>query len=488
MSDVFDKLARTNSPVKQGGYRTGNKDGLRQDRPSFGSMDPVGKVELFERCVIFGPDLRTTEVPERTAMADSSPVLTFSSPYNESFGMNDDMISKHLLMLGATGQGKSNTFYQIIGKLMERMQKDPVKDSAMLIFDTKGDFFRRFYDKNNPNHIVIGNEDIYKKVSPAWNIFLEVFNFSGPTPVRTLELRLKEMASHLFRGRESETQPFFHLAAADLFVKFVIDYALQKKTFTTSALVSELKNTDAQKMLKMIERNPDFASARSYLGDPSRLTPQALGILAYLNSMVNDLFQGVFAENRSTGEVSMRKLVHDGKGKVIFLEYDLSVGEVLGPMYSLLIDLALKEALTRQEDERAHLYLVVDEFKLLPDLQHIENALNYGRSKGIRVFAGIQSVSQIYEIYGEDKGKSILSGFLNCFAFKTLDKESREYTSERFGKNYSNMNYKSASNQHTVQREGYAVEDWDILDLDVGDAYIDLLGYPPFRFHFRKYK
>lgn len=312
--------------------------------------------------------------------------------------------------------------------------------------------------------------------------------FSGNTTIKSLELRLKEMASHLYRGRESETQPFFHLASADLFVKFAIDYAKQHKHLSTAELISALKSSDAKKMVEMIERNPEFASARSYLGDPGKMTAQALGILAFLNSMVNDLFVGIFAENRPTGQFSMRKLVHEGLGKVIFLEYDLSLGEVLGPMYSLMIDLALKEALTRVEDRRPHLYLVVDEFKLLPDLQHIENALNYGRSKGVRVFAGVQSVSQIYEVYGEDKGKSILSGFMNCFAFKTLDKESREYTSERFGKNYSNINYKSNSNSHSVQREGYAVEDWNILDLDVGDAYIDLLSYPPFRFHFREYE
>lgn len=481
MTNIFDRYTGSSSSVKRGDQESSTINDTSAARTISCSSDPIGSVQMLERSVIYGPDLRTTTVPRETAVA--SPVLTFQSP-SGTFGMNDELLSKHLLLLGGTGMGKSNTFYQIIRRLMTQLQDD----SVIVIFDTKGDYFRKFYNKNNPNHIIIGNEEIYRDISPAWNLYDEVLDIAGGTRISSLEVRLKELATHLFRGRESQTQPFFHLAAADLFVKFAIDYARTHQLVSTQRLISALKSTDAKKMLEMIDRNPEFASARSYLGDPGKMTAQALGILAYLNSMISDLFVGIFAENRATGQFSMRKLVHEGKKKVIFLEYDLSVGEVLNPMYSLLIDLALKEALTRQEDGKPHLYLVVDEFKLLPDLQHIENALNYGRSKGIRVFAGIQSVSQVYEVYGEDKGKSILSGFMNCFAFKTIDRESREYTSERFGKNYSNINYSSGANYYSVQREGYAVEDWNILNLGIGDAYIDILGDPPFLFHFSEYK
>lgn len=488
MENVFDQFVSDGRQMKTVGSRIEKKDHVSAPLSGAGSSDPIGKVEMLERSVIYGADLRTTSTPRITVTPESSPVVRFRSPSGEMFGISDKLLSMHLLLLGATGQGKSNAFYFIIDHLMQKMKEDPVKDSVMLIFDTKGDFYNRFYDPHNPNHIVIGNEAIYSSRSPVWSIFREAYDIDkGIPPVKTLEIRMKEIAAHLFRGRESETQPFFHLAAADLFVKFAVDYVMNKNELTTAALISARKKADAKSMKEMLERNPEFASAKSYLGDPEKQTAQALGILAFLNSMINDLFQGIFNENRPTGEVSMRELIHDGRGLTIFLEYDLSTGNVLDPMYSLLIDLALKEALTRQDDKRPHLYLVADEFKLLPDLQHIENALNYGRSKGIRVFAGVQSISQIYEAYGEDEGNSILSGFLNCFAFKTLDKKSREYTSERFGKNYSNINYRTDLNNHSVQREGYAVEDWNILDLDIGDAYIGLLGYPPFRFHFSLY-
>lgn len=483
MADIFDSILNRSTPA----------DNRRQQEQTAGrgpaqgegqtDYDRKGEEKLLGRGVIYGPDLRDTSVPLCTANASSHPVVTLPSPSGARFGMSDELLSRHLLILGGTGMGKSNVFYQITEQTMRSMPRD----SVMLIFDTKGDFRRRFYQPHNPDHILIGNEEIYRGCSLAWNLFDEVLD-AGGTSLNTLEIRLKEITAHLYRGRESETQPFFSMAAADLFVIFVFDYIVHKRgPFTNQALISALKRTDARGMMKIIEANDRFASARSYLGNPDKQTAQSLGILAYINSMVSDLFKGVFAEDRRAGFLAMDKIVRQGGRKKIFLEYDLSAGTVLGPMYSLLIDQALKAALAGQEDGRPHLYLVIDEFKLLPDLDHIEHALNYGRSKGIRVCAGIQSVSQIYEVYGREKGESILSGFMNCFAFKTIDRESREYTSERFGKNYSTINYISDTHYYSIQREGYAVEDWDILALDTGDAYIDLLGYPSFKFHFCEY-
>ena len=85
----------------------------------------------------------------------------------------------------------------------------------------------------------------------------------------------------------------------------------------------------------------------------------------------------------------MRNAVRGKGGRAIFVEYDLAVGETLAPVYRLLIDQALKEALSRNENT-GQVYVIADEFKLLPKLQHIDDALNFGRGLGVRVVAGIQ--------------------------------------------------------------------------------------------------
>ena len=214
------------------------------------------------------------------------------------------------------------------------------------------------------------------------------------------------------------------------------------------------------------------------------MTAQALGIFGYINSMVNDLFIGIFAERSWAGSFSMRRIVREKGKRIIFVEYDLSVGETLGPMYRLMFDLALKEALGGRETDRGNTYLIIDEFKLLPDLMHIDDALNFGRSLGVKVCAGLQSINQLYDIYGEDRGKVLAAGFMNSFCFQTFDLDSRKFIMERFGEKYENLSLHSRSVPISAQRQGYVVEDWDILRLDVGQAYINLVGYDPFFFHF----
>lgn len=51
-------------------------------------------------------------------------------------GLDEDLLSKQMLLVGGTGCGKSTLFYHMIRQLKDKMTDDDV----MIIFDTKGDF------------------------------------------------------------------------------------------------------------------------------------------------------------------------------------------------------------------------------------------------------------------------------------------------------------------------------------------------------------
>lgn len=143
--------------------------------------------------------------------------------------------------------------------------------------------------------------------------------------------------------------------------------------------------------------------------------------------MIRQVFVGNFAK---AGTLSIRDLVRKKGGKKIFIEYDIGVGSMLTPIYSLMFDLAIKEALCRAKSE-GNVFFVVDEFKLLPNLKHIDDAVNFGRSLGIKFMIGIQNTDQIIEAYNENMAKNIFSGFLNQFAFKVGDHSTRTYIKDR---------------------------------------------------------
>lgn len=445
-----------------------------------------------DRKVLYGTDIRKSRVPKETVANGSGYQVAFRNRQGQAFGMNESLLSKHLLLLGGIGCGKTNVFNFIIESLLKRMTNDDV----MLIFDTKGDFKNKFYNQNDGLHWLIGNDTQYNNISKSWNIFDEMKDVTGHFGKES-ELTAKEIAKQLFVGRESSTQPFFSQAAADLVAKVLIHLMREasrnhtENQLNTDVFVNFLKSANIQKYYDMTNHpnNKDFVSAQLYFGKPGeKLTAQALGIFGYINSMVNDLFIGVFAERRWAGSFSMRKIVREKGKKIIFVEYDLSVGETLGPMYRLLFDLALKEALGGRKSNRGNTYLIIDEFKLLPDLMHIDDALNFGRSLGVKVCAGLQSINQLYDIYGENRGKVLASGFMNSFCFQTFDLDSRNFIMERFGEKYENIALRSLSTPVSVQRAGHVVEDWNILGLKVGQAFINLVGYEPFIYQFANFE
>ena len=160
------------------------------------------------------------------------------------------------------------------------------------------------------------------------------------------------------------------------------------------------------------------------------------------------------------------------------------------PIYRLLIDLALKEALGRSEGEEGNVYMILDELKLLPKLQHLDDALNFGRSMGVKVIAGLQTINQLYDIYGKEKGLVIAGGFATLFGFHTSDHASRQYITELFGENVTDYQYMGIDKKTEMKdRKGNTVEIWEQLRLKQGQAIVGLADESePFLFQFEAFR
>ena len=402
------------------------------------------------------------------------------------FGLDEDTLSKHILLLGGSGCGKTNVYLYFIDMLKSRLNENDVA----IIFDTKGEFYREFAE---PGDIVIGNGKEFYDKSHTWNIFDEIL--ADGREERNISMNAKEMAAALFHDRGSSSQPFFCNAAKDIFYCMLMHFLRSAERdpgkwqprLNNKSLVRAFGQFTVNDYLTLFSMYPDFRYMQSYIGTGN--SNQGLGVMGELNSMLAEYFIGILAEYRPDRNLSMRRFVRNKGAKMLFVEYDLSIGETLAPIYRLLIDQTLKEALSRSE-AKGRVYLIADEFKLLPKLQHIDDALNFGRSMGVRVIAGIQSIDQLYDIYGEDKANVIASGFGTMFAFHTNDSSSRNYIKERFGTNYVSEAYtiKSTGNYVSSEREGHTVEEWDQMNLGLGQAVIGLGYDEPFIFQFGRYK
>jgi len=412
--------------------------------------------------------------------------IKLAGTYNgrpNSFTLDDDVLSKHTLLVGGTGCGKTTLFYNFVSQIKRNMTNDDV----MIIFDSKGDFFTKFYNKTTD--LVIGNSRQYSSISEHWNIYKEIL--ADGWEERDYIINTQEVCKSFFEERtKNTTNTFFPNAARDLLAAVIVtfiregkkDAEIKKEFFYNDKLKEFLDSSDAQRLMNVLSDSPDANAVLAYISGDNA---QSQGVLSEMYSIIREILIGIFAER---GIFSLREFVRNKGNKTLFIEYDLSIGSMLTPVYRLMFDLALKEALGRNKSQ-GNVYLVCDEFKLLPHLQHIDNGVNFGRSLGVKVFAGIQSIEQLYEIYGQSRGRNIAAGFSSIYAFRANDTATRDYVTGLFGKNIVLEKYQRLDNQMIEEkRSGQTVEDWDMTNLNIGEAIVGLPFSKPFRFYFDMYK
>ena len=393
--------------------------------------------------------------------------------------LNDSLLSKHLLFLGNIGTGKTNAISQVIAQMKSTM----TPDDLMIVFDTKGDFYKEFYRDGD---IVISNKaGKFKGTERFWNIYQEI-TIDG-TEASIYENSL-EIAANLFADKiDKSSSPFFPLAAKDLLATFLQICATKvpaeiRNNGELMDYFSESGPAELRKFFNLYRQT----KAASYI--PEKAAAQAGGVVAELQQLLGEIFQGDF---RRDGDLSMRRLVREKGGKTVFLEYDISVGKVLTPIYRLLFDLAIKETLstTQGSAPRGNVWFFIDEFSLLPNLQYLDNGVNFGRSQGARFIIGVQNIPQVYHEYGEDLGQSLLSGIRTVFSFHVDDIKSREFIQNRYGFAQKRLSYSDAFGKSVVNILPLKViEDWDISHLGMGKAIVGLPEGNPCIFQFGEYK
>ena len=122
-------------------------------------MNSYNSISKSTRMVLFGDDLQyECTYKDPNARFCLPGILQNGAGSLIPFG--DDLMSRHILLLGGIGSGKTNTFNHIIRNVRGNMTSSDVA----IIFDTKGDYYRNFY---RPGDIVISNDE---RATAEWKI------------------------------------------------------------------------------------------------------------------------------------------------------------------------------------------------------------------------------------------------------------------------------------------------------------------------------
>ena len=441
---------------------------------------------------LFGHNIRDNPVPEETADRRRGPFAVFQDPVSgKVIGLNKESLSLGCLAVAAPGGGKTNLFDMILSRLVTDMDNQDV----IIIFDTKGDYLAEFGSRiPEEERVVIGSGWEYRKLTSYHNIFAEIMPrgvdgklvYTPDSDVDTLEI-----AELFFQQMHSETQPVFP-AMAEQIVAGIIIYFMRRywredqSRLNNQELIHFFQSGTTEELKAVFEEDymEDYKSCISYISGKGT---QTQGVNSYIGAILRKMFIGPFAMADPAREFSMMHILTGSKRTVVFIEYDLKRGNALAPMYGILIDQALKNALGGRGDTRKNVYLLLDEWALLPKLKYAADSLSFGRSQGVKVMAGIQNISAIEDLYGEAGARNILAGFQNIFAFRITDYHTRRFLVERLGENYQNISFSAQNESANIQYTGHTLEEWDLMELELGQAAVVLAGEAPFLFRFPRY-
>ena len=150
------------------------------------------------------------------------------------------------------------------------------------------------------------------------------------------------------------------------------------------------------------------------------------------------------------GDFSLRTWLESGKGN-LFITWREDMLTTLRPLVSAWTDILIASILTLPDDAPRPLWLVLDELASLDRLTSLEAGLTKGRKHGLRVVAGLQSVSQLDSLYGVHNAKTLRSCFRNMLALgcSSADPDTAKVISNGLGERDVQRKQTSHSNSKT---------------------------------------
>ena len=377
------------------GYEYTNRAVAKQDRQNRNSG-------VYTR-TLFGQSIHENPVPVWTASREHDPFVTLKDPVSgKKIGISKDMLSYGLVAFADPGGGQTNLLDIIVDQLLVTQGDNDI----MVILDTKGDYYREF-GRRIPEHarIVIGAGEEYRQITGCYNIFAEIMPRGKDGRLvytKDSDVDALDISKQLFQKMNSETQPVFPAMAAQILAGVLIYFMRtywrkDQKKLNNKELIGFLSgSTNAElKAVFEVEYMEDYRNCMDYIADKSH---QTQGVNSYIGTILKEMFVGPFAESNPEKEFSMHEIVTAPEKKVVFIEYDLKRGEALAPIYGVLIDRALANALGGRQEKRNNVYVILDEMLLLTQkLNHLSNAMNFGRSQGVKILCGLQNFSGAVE-------------------------------------------------------------------------------------------
>ena len=315
-----------------------------------------------------------------------------------------DANHQHTLITGAPGTGKT----QIILDLLSQIR---AKGDRAVIYDRTGTYVRKFYDQEKD--IILNPFD---QRGANWDIF-----------------------------HESSSKPDFDLIAASLIESSTHDpiWSIAARIVLSEScfLVSKEPNPSIERLCKILLEMPlhklakylQTTPAGSIIDTTVDKNAAALSVRMVLSTYANCL--KLIHNNQSDDFFSIRKWIQDSQQQnFLFLSSSATKYDSIKSLLSLWVDVAVREMLNLNQEEKRTIWFIIDELPSLQKLPSLKMALAESRQYGGAFVISMQLMSQMREVYGRDGAESISGLCRNRLTLATPDQDTARWCAENLGK------------------------------------------------------
>ena len=292
-----------------------------------------------------------------------------------------DRETRHFLILGSVGGGKTQTMLHLIIEAISR-------GDGVLVLDTKGDMMAGL--PAQPEPLLVAPHD---QRSLVWDVAADC----------CVKQDARELAARFI---PPSADPMWSQAAQEILVACIVHLQATRGRDWGWADLEAVVTADVDVLTAHAkDHNPN---ALRLLNQPDSKT--TLSILTTFQTHMRIV--SVLAEawpDPLAGRFSIRAWLHNPTPRrPLILQHDPGYPELsriwIGSMLGLLASAVGSPTLTESSQRRVWLFL--DEFPQLPPIKQFPTFLELGRSKGIAVVIGAQDTAQIRAVYGQDQAKS----------------------------------------------------------------------------------
>jgi type IV conjugative transfer system coupling protein TraD len=307
----------------------------------------------------------------------------------------------HTVISGAVGTGKSVAILEILESVRKQGKR-------AIVYDPTGEFTELFYREGKD--VVLNPLDAR---SPNWNLWREIRS----------EFDYRTFAAALVQVK-SKSDPFFEQSA-----RTVAEELFKRLAETGEATNKAVYDAAARLSLQELHSLLKGTSAANLIDPAGERT--ALSVRSsFLNSM--NAFRYLHDDGGSFSIRGWTEKTDDDSW--LFIPSRRDQHEAIKPLITLWLDIAIRGVMNLPPIREPRFWLVVDELPSLQKIEALQTAVTETRKYGLCGVFGIQSVSQMREIYGKDGAQTILGMCQTWVVLRVADSETAQYLSDTLGK------------------------------------------------------